>query len=296
MSKKLLILLAVIMFIGASITVEFFQRSKSKNNSYEDHTIHSITPTSIAKTDGENMIDGTPGTVGKKSSQTSISQSVGRTKRQRFTEALQMFDKPEAAKSPLEGMISPQLALKSAMQYITVPYQTNPPPSVSLIKDVYIIEFWKLHNPFRARRQLDFLAGVDAWNGDFLDIYKQHGSMQFYWLDKETRKSEEKIRQMKSIVMELDNRANESQLAQPELQQGMVSPEQAISVAQPHVEARNYDRERKPDVYLVDGVYMVVFWRHHGSTARHHKKLYDTRVAIDAITGEYIGTEITHDP
>ena len=216
-------------------------------------------------------------------------------------------DKPKSLATnakPKPGMISVETVLEMAVQHASQrsSFSTNQVPDIALVEDRYVVTFWQRKNPYRPSvRYFDSKVRIDAWTGEFIRLeFNQSGVKGFGFSPKigdgtlTTAEERGLFQKMTKKIEVLDAKAiqegvlPEGENPSPE----MVNAQDVIRAAEIEVADRNYDRKQSPQAVLIDDVYIVIFWKHPDAVPV-RGRIYDSRVAIDAKTGEYIAMEIT---
>ncbi|MEE9368111.1 MAG: hypothetical protein V3V05_04510 [Pontiella sp.] len=155
--------------------------------------------------------------------------------------------------------------------------------------------------PFVPEIQANCRIAIDAQTGEFISTEGLNRGVVGIRTSRETGagmvdetpQAEEYLASLSNGLKELHRRVLHSQPLQSEPQPGMLAPEEAVRIAMEQVADRNYDRNKEPLAILVDDVYIVIFWYTNADQLPDGSPSYDSRVGINAKTGEYIAMEIT---
>lgn len=177
----------------------------------------------------------------------------------------------------------------------------NTPPEVTLINGYYEIKFWSQTNPFwNSPRSPDNIVRVNAVSGEAEGMRVGFGGVQIFSSDPKSNpgatpeeKETFKLRMQKTLL-ELTKRVREGSRLYDDASSDMVSANDAVQNAVKHISScgRIFSARRHPSPILVENTYVVVFWRDQEFISD-NSPTYDSRIGIDAHTGEVIGMEIT---
>lgn len=228
---------------------------------------------------------------------------------EKFHECIAYLKEKEAQGLPVgddpeEGMVDRELLIQRSFLKSRTTSNTNRAPYIVLIDDVYIVSLWRHSNPFRIGEPgFDLRIGFDAWTGELILSLSGGGGVGILNVNKETgagRVGETpKAKRYQQRVfdrlekLELDIFYGRSWGLEPKA--NMIKPEQAVSMAKKQVVKRKYDREKEPFTVLVDDLYIVTFWDIDADKLTERSKAYDSRVGIDAYSGEYVAMETTRE-
>lgn len=217
---------------------------------------------------------------------------------------LETIDIQEASRNvqPKEGMIDSSAAQKIALQYARSTSNTNKAPHVILMDDFYIVLLEKIPNPFRVSKKLniDLKVGIDAWTGEYISGLRSGGGVVLINVNRKTGAGkvgesanadayyERTFKALRKLMHNVYYGRPWSSEPTPE----MISPEEAIQIAASQVAKRKYDKSKEPLPVLVDDLYIVTFWKPNIEELPDGASTFDTRVGIDANSGEYIAMEI----
>lgn len=209
----------------------------------------------------------------------------------------------------LPGMILVGIAERNAVESGWLSgreYDEKRAPGVVLIEDVYVVVFWKKTNPYRKQSKAWALqVEVSAWNGEVVSGAVPGGGSQKIilrsddgtWNEPWTDEQELRARKWGDLLGRLDDAATErGEIPENvgDAPDGVVSRAAAIAEAEKWAAKRAYDRAAPPIVSLIEGVYVVAFWKNNPEGVGPGSPLYDSRVLIDAETGNYLKMEITY--
>ncbi len=194
-------------------------------------------------------------------------------------------------------MVSPEVAVATATRHITSSCSSNK-PDVFWVDDIYIVRFFLHPNPFLAGKIPSLDAGIYARTGECFIGHRGGGGVIRINIRKETgaanaedaaKYKERFLQGAKTLGQNIFYGREWESEAQPK----MISKEDALAVAKRVIEERDYDRAAEPLVLLVDDLYIVAFWKPDREKLADFDTTYDSRVGIDAYTGEFIAMETT---
>lgn len=205
--------------------------------------------------------------------------------------------------SKQKGMIDEAAVLSRATEFTSKTSDTSRPPDIALVGDYYIVSYYKNANPFRADDgAYDCRIAIDAWSGEVVSIEGlTRGVYRFPMSNKtgagDVNESSDALVQRKRVydaLQALTLRVMHGKQLNSDLEDAMVSPHVAVQSASQEVKTRSYDNSKEPLVILVEDIYIVTFWKNSKLiNSKDGYVLYDSRVGIDAFTGEFIGMEIS---
>ena len=200
------------------------------------------------------------------------------------------------------GMIAPEKSLQIASQHVRKTSNIDRPPDVVLIDGFFIISYRNHENPFRAGDpDYDCRIAIDARTGEFISVEGLNRGVVGISTSRktgagmvdETLLAEVYKEKLLDGLKELHRRVLHGQPLESEPQPGMVDPQEAVRVAAKQVVDRNYDQSKEPWPILVDDVYIVTFWKNETDKLPDGWPTYDSRVGVDAVTGEFLAMEVT---
>lgn len=191
--------------------------------------------------------------------------------------------------------------IEIAMSHARDTCNTNATPFVELTNGIYKITLWSYPDPFRAGpMKSDAVVWIDAVAGNRKDMAVAMGGTGILQADRYSnpgKTDEQRKKNMRMVGMALNtlkHRAIRGQTLSDTPEKDMVPPQIVRETARKHVRMRqrSYDASREPPVFLVDDIYIVVFWKKPESIGE-KGPTYDCRVGIDAYNGQVINMEIT---
>lgn len=301
MKNKTVLIILVIIFVG--LIVFLIKRSNHSELELEVKEPLAQCELSEAKTDYSGLTQDISDPVRAFSSNSNSTRKDYRRSLAYLSEqeaqGLHVGDKPK------EGMIKLEEVVEVASQHTRNTSNTNKPPSVILVGDFYVVTYEKYKDPFLAGKpHFDCRIGIDAWTGEYISLLRSGGGIIKFQLSKKTgagvlgENPQTEIYQKKlfNSLKTLTLRCKNSHPLESVPQLGMIPPDEAVKLAVEQVQNRNYDQQKAPWAILVDDVYIVIFWKSRGADIPDGMPIYDSRVGLNAHTGEYIGMEITKDP
>ena len=178
---------------------------------------------------------------------------------------------------------------------------TNIPPRIELIDGQFVVTYWMYDTPFRrGSRKYDSKIKIDARSGEVIETLLAQGGVQNHILDRNSlggNSDKEKsfnLKRLKTAWLERNMQIRNGHWKLPVVpQRGMLSAETVSNIAMQYARSRNRDfnPNRESMVTLIGDVYIVVLWRC-PSQVKDDDLTYDSRIFVDAFTGEIIGMEV----
>ncbi|WP_372847119.1 hypothetical protein [Pontiella sp.] len=225
----------------------------------------------------------------------------------RTSELYGLFEKsnPLVNSKPQLGTISSNQALemvRSRINQVEKKYEVlgQRESRVIFTNNLYVIALYSYPNLFKSgSMSVSYFGFVDAFSGDFLGIRDVGGGTNIRTLDPKSQgvTEEEKAAHLERIKvsgMELGERVRYGRVLSDSENESMIPPAEAIRFAELHAEhrGRQFDKGRAPMPILIGDVYIVVLWRN-PEQVKEGENTYDSRVFLDAETGNIIGMEVT---
>jgi len=199
------------------------------------------------------------------------------------------------------GMLPRSMAVEIAkIKVDSFNYDRGKEPKVLLVDGCCVVQFYDFQNIYYAKkRTISCSVVIDVWTGKAIGMQHARRGPSYHILDPKTpgETEEEKLAnkiRMRDSGLELSIRMRHGQPLSSERQSGMILPDAAIRIARQYAISRNrtFDTSRKPQAVLIDDIYFIVFWRSPNLVSE-RGPTYDSRVGVDAFTGEVIAMEIT---
>jgi len=293
----------IVGFLGVAIGLVVFPLLNQKTNKQSvEKTIDKLLVQSSPSMKEDNGL-GSNNT----SSKTSVLGKLSKDRRLKVRNCIKYIEEQEKLGQaigdlPQEGMVSPEILVKRAFMKVRSTSDPERFPHIVLVDNFYVVSLWKHPNPFRAGGAgFDLRMGFDAWTGEYISGLSGGGGIISLTIDKKTGagltgevpEAKEYKKRVFDCLKELGMRVFYGRPWNSEIKPNMIAPEESIRIARKQVADRDFDPNKEPLAILVDDLYIVTFWKKGVEKLPDGWKSYDSRVGIDAYTGEFIAMEIT---
>lgn len=301
--KKIIFIISILGFIGIDVIIFQFSNPTIQTSIDKGNPVQATPGVDIA----EREVRNDKGQVGEKPRTGKITTLNLNERHRKVWACKELLEERKSlglsiSDAPDTGMIESEKAIQIAVQHSQETSNTNQAPEVALVDGFYIISYKNHDNPFRVGDPGDDCRiAIDAQTGEFISTEDLNRGVVGIGTSRKTgagmvdesSQAEEYSAKLFNGLKELHRRVLHGQPLKSDPQPRMIALAEAIKVAMEQVSDRDYDQNKEPLAILVDDVYIVTFWENDADKLPDGWKSYDSRVGIDANTGEFIAMEIT---